>query len=359
MVPVTPARDGRPQGVDCSPPGDSPGSPGRWAVEAGTLAARVQSGTKHLERLHRRALSARENLRTRTREQEELVRKTQDGASLGFKVGTRRVAIDELAKTNRGRAVEGVSGIMAATTRAKHAMEKMQISNRDVKGFLAGCEAGNTTANEKAGMTWVASSTMAVYRTPRRKLSEQEMRATHSALRTVPGMRTAAQRVSLRQVLASVDLFSKLSVEEIDRLAEVVGVDEFDDGDVIMTEGEPGEEFCIVLSGKVDIILGGRHARRQQARQHSKTITSRDGDKRPNDMSCSSSAVSLRSQSVRDRSPRRNVKNDEPGVPRRSMTAEELKKWDGVTVGQLTDGAAFGELALLDSKGVRSAVRRV
>lgn len=321
-------------------------------------SARVQSGAKHLERLHRRALSARENLRMRTHEQGELARKTQDGARLGFNVGTRRIAIDALAKTSRGRAVEGVSGIMAATTRAKHAMEKTQVSNREVKGFLAGLEAGNA---EKAGMTWVSSSTIAAFRAPRRKLSEQEIRATHSALRAVPALRTAAQRVSLRQLLASVDLFSKLSADEIDSLAEVVGVDEFDDGDVIMTEGEPGEEFCIVLSGKVDIILGGRHARRQKARQRSenKTVTSRDGDMRSSDMPRSSSTVTVRSQSVRDLSPRRNVKNDEPGVPRHSMTTAELKEWDGATVGQITDGATFGELALLDSKGVRSAVRLV
>ena len=37
------------------------------------------------------------------------------------------------------------------------------------------------------------------------------------------------------------------------------------------------------------------------------------------------------------------------------MTAEELKEYDGVRVGQMGVGATFGELALLNENGVRSA----
>lgn len=57
----------------------------------------------------------------------------------------------------------------------------------------------------------------------------------------------------------------------------------------------------------------------------------------------------------RDGTQRRNIHSDTPRIPREKMPADELKEWEGVKVGQMDVGATFGELALLDEEGLRTA----
>lgn len=333
-------------------------------VDPARAAGSLLGSAKCMRSIHRRAESAREvNTKRKQAEMEEALKK-QETAKLGFKVRNHRVTIHSLEKTDRGKMIEGVSAIMGATARAKHATEKKQVSKRDVQEFLAG-SSKHAAEDEEVGLTWVAAATTAVHGAPvQEKLSDQEIKETHSALQTTAAVRTQSQRALIRRVLSSVHLFSKLSFKEICALADVVGVDEFMDGDVIMTEGEPGEEFCIILTGKVDIIIGGRYARRAKTRQRAKTIASVAGTlpkkkltRGASFMTMSGDRSSHSDQSVPSRPHRRNVKNDTSRIPKSAMSKEELREWDGVTVGRMQDGATFGELALLDSMGVRTAVR--
>ncbi len=329
----------------------------------------LRSSAKCMRSVHSRAEAARVSMRNRKRAEGHEARKREEReeiAKLGFKVGGgKRITIGSLQKTKRGKAAAGVSAIMGATARAKHATKKTEVSKRDVKDFLAGTSNKHAADDEEVGLTRVASATTAAHgATATERLSEQQIQGIHSALQAMPAVRTAPQRALICRLLSTVHLFSNLSFKELRALAEVVGVEDFVDGDVIMTEGEPGEEFCIILSGKVDIIIGGRYARRSKARQRAKTIgclAGRVPDKRlsrtASPMTTSGDRSSHSNQSVSNWSFRRNVKDDKSRLKRDEMTKEELKEWEGTTVGQMQAGATFGELALLDSAGVRTAVR--
>ena len=66
-----------------------------------------------------------------------------------------------------------------------------------------------------------------------------------------------AKRLALkRDVLANMPLFSRLSERELLRVMQAVVVREFNDGDVIIREGDKGDELFIVLEGKVRVSRG-------------------------------------------------------------------------------------------------------
>jgi serine/threonine protein phosphatase PrpC/CRP-like cAMP-binding protein len=66
-----------------------------------------------------------------------------------------------------------------------------------------------------------------------------------------------AKRLALkRDVLANMPLFSRLSERELLRVMQAVQVREFADGDVIIREGDKGDELFIVLEGKVRVSRG-------------------------------------------------------------------------------------------------------
>ena len=66
-----------------------------------------------------------------------------------------------------------------------------------------------------------------------------------------------AKRLALkRDVLANMPLFSRLSERELLRVMQAVQVREFKDGDVIIREGDKGDELFIVLEGKVRVSRG-------------------------------------------------------------------------------------------------------
>jgi serine/threonine protein phosphatase PrpC/CRP-like cAMP-binding protein len=68
---------------------------------------------------------------------------------------------------------------------------------------------------------------------------------------------TRAQRLQLkREILARMPLFRPLNDREILRVLQVVEVVAYQDGDVVITEGDRGEELFIVLSGNVRVMRG-------------------------------------------------------------------------------------------------------
>jgi serine/threonine protein phosphatase PrpC/CRP-like cAMP-binding protein len=66
-----------------------------------------------------------------------------------------------------------------------------------------------------------------------------------------------AKRLALkRDVLANMPLFSRLTERELLRVMQAVEVREYKDGDVVIREGDKGDELFIVLEGKVRVSRG-------------------------------------------------------------------------------------------------------
>jgi len=61
-----------------------------------------------------------------------------------------------------------------------------------------------------------------------------------------------------REVLANMPLFSKLAERELLRVIQVAEVHEFAAGDIVMREGDRGDQLFVVLEGLVHIIHGGQ-----------------------------------------------------------------------------------------------------
>ena len=60
-----------------------------------------------------------------------------------------------------------------------------------------------------------------------------------------------------QQLLGQVPLFSACSDKELDRLARHAELVEFRAGETLMTEGEPGHEFYVIVDGEVGVTAGG------------------------------------------------------------------------------------------------------
>jgi CRP/FNR family transcriptional regulator, cyclic AMP receptor protein len=60
-----------------------------------------------------------------------------------------------------------------------------------------------------------------------------------------------------QQLLSQVALFSACTRKELDRLARHAEIVDFQAGDVLMTEGEPGHEFFVIIDGEVGVTSGG------------------------------------------------------------------------------------------------------
>jgi CRP-like cAMP-binding protein len=66
-----------------------------------------------------------------------------------------------------------------------------------------------------------------------------------------------AKRLALkRDVLANMPLFARLTERELLRVMQAVQVREFNDGEVVIREGDKGDELFIVLEGKVRVSRG-------------------------------------------------------------------------------------------------------
>jgi serine/threonine protein phosphatase PrpC/CRP-like cAMP-binding protein len=78
-----------------------------------------------------------------------------------------------------------------------------------------------------------------------------------------------ARRLALkREVLQRMPLFARLADRELLRVMQAVEVRSYADGQVVITEGEKGDELFIVLSGKVAVSRGGEVLTRLGAGEH-------------------------------------------------------------------------------------------
>jgi len=78
-----------------------------------------------------------------------------------------------------------------------------------------------------------------------------------------------AKRLALkREVLARMPLFARLGDREILRVMQAFEVREYDDAQVVIREGDKGDELFIVLSGTVEILRGGETLTRLGAGEH-------------------------------------------------------------------------------------------
>jgi serine/threonine protein phosphatase PrpC/CRP-like cAMP-binding protein len=69
---------------------------------------------------------------------------------------------------------------------------------------------------------------------------------------------TRARRLALkREMLASMPLFARLTERELLRVMQAVEVRVYEEGDVVIQEGDRGDEFFIVLDGQVCVSRGG------------------------------------------------------------------------------------------------------
>jgi len=60
-----------------------------------------------------------------------------------------------------------------------------------------------------------------------------------------------------QKLLAQVALFSACIDKELDRLARHAEIVDFQAGEVLMTEGEAGHEFYVIIDGEVGVTSGG------------------------------------------------------------------------------------------------------
>lgn len=78
-----------------------------------------------------------------------------------------------------------------------------------------------------------------------------------------------ARRLALkREVLQRMPLFARLGDRELLRVMQAVEVRSYDDGQIVIREGDKGDELFIVLSGKVAVSRGGEALTRLGAGEH-------------------------------------------------------------------------------------------
>lgn len=63
---------------------------------------------------------------------------------------------------------------------------------------------------------------------------------------------------STDEFLARVPLFSDCSPAEIEAISQAMNEQAFEAGQIIVTQGTPGQAFYLILSGRVEIVRDGR-----------------------------------------------------------------------------------------------------
>src|ERR1700687_6334282 len=70
-----------------------------------------------------------------------------------------------------------------------------------------------------------------------------------------PVFRSAHDHRARRDALAQVDLFSGCGRRELERVADLAYPRSFRSGTVVCREGEPGDEFYVIVSGQTAVTL--------------------------------------------------------------------------------------------------------
>ncbi len=68
---------------------------------------------------------------------------------------------------------------------------------------------------------------------------------------------------NIADVLVNIPLFKGLSEEELQTIDQYMGILEFDPGEVVFKEGDPGDFVCFVLDGKLNVMkksMGGEQS---------------------------------------------------------------------------------------------------
>jgi CRP/FNR family transcriptional regulator, cyclic AMP receptor protein len=81
----------------------------------------------------------------------------------------------------------------------------------------------------------------------------------------------------LDAVIASVPLFESLSKRHVKKLAGLTSTVEYDAGDTVIQEGEPGDSFFVTVSGQAKVLSGGKTLHKLIPGDHFGEISLLDG----------------------------------------------------------------------------------
>jgi CRP/FNR family cyclic AMP-dependent transcriptional regulator len=95
-------------------------------------------------------------------------------------------------------------------------------------------------------------------------------------LRCVPEEVTLA-KAKLDAVIAAVPLFESLSKRHLKKIAGLTSTVEYNAGDTVIQEGEPGDSFFVTVSGQAKVVSGGKTLHRLIPGDHFGEISLLDG----------------------------------------------------------------------------------
>jgi CRP/FNR family cyclic AMP-dependent transcriptional regulator len=81
----------------------------------------------------------------------------------------------------------------------------------------------------------------------------------------------------LDAVIASVPLFGSLSKRHLKKVAGLTSTVEFNAGDTVIQEGEPGDSFYVAVQGQAKVVSGGKTLHRLLPGDHFGEISLLDG----------------------------------------------------------------------------------
>jgi CRP/FNR family cyclic AMP-dependent transcriptional regulator len=95
-------------------------------------------------------------------------------------------------------------------------------------------------------------------------------------LRRTPEEVTLA-KAKLDAVIAAVPLFESLSKRHLRKIAGLTSTVEYNSGDTVIQEGEPGDSFFVTVSGQAKVVSGGKTLHRLIPGDHFGEISLLDG----------------------------------------------------------------------------------
>lgn len=87
-------------------------------------------------------------------------------------------------------------------------------------------------------------------------------------------------RKKLDAVIATVPLFESLSRRHLKKIAALTSTVEYDTGDTVIREGEPGAAFFVTVAGQAKVVVGGKTVHRVIPGDHFGEISLLDGGPR-------------------------------------------------------------------------------
>jgi CRP-like cAMP-binding protein len=84
----------------------------------------------------------------------------------------------------------------------------------------------------------------------------------------------------LDAVIATVPLFESLSKRHLKKIAGLTSPVQFDAGDTVIREGEPGDAFFVTVAGQAKVVVGGKTVHRLIPGDHFGEISLLDGGPR-------------------------------------------------------------------------------